>query len=132
MGLDQYAYINPTRKEHQFDDGEVYYKTRADTEFYWRKHSRLQTFMEQLWVEQGGEVDDFNLGDLELTRKDIERLQEAVNTGYRDFICSGGFFYGHQFQEEAVLHNRPEDERFVQAALAALDRGDRVVYRPWW
>ncbi len=123
MGLDQYAYINATREE-----GEL----TADTEFYWRKHSRLQTLMEQLWLEEGRDIEELNCADFELTRDHIERLQEAVNTGYKEYPCIGGFFYGHQFQEEAVAANRPEDERFVQSALAALDRGERVIYHPWW
>ena len=69
MGLDQYAY----RVKANGEPFEI---------AYWRKHNRLQGWMENLWVEKGkpniqkhpdtGElIDEFNCVDMELTWEDI-------------------------------------------------------------
>jgi len=59
-------------------------------------------------------------------------LQEAIGKGYSDHFCEGGFFWGHQFQEEAVQEYKDEDTRFVTAALEAVREGKPVVYSCWY
>ena len=44
MGLDQYAYIKAETTQNE--NG-----TAHEPEFTWRKHARLQEFMEKLWHE---------------------------------------------------------------------------------
>ena len=101
MGLDQYAWVGRKPSDE------------APEDFYWRKHSRLQQFMEDLWREKGRE-EELNCNNLELTEADLLALQEAIGKGYSDHFCEGGFFWGHQFQEEAVREGKP------------------VVYSCWW
>lgn len=131
MGLDQYAYVNATEEERKDDEGEIYRVISGGKEFYWRKHSRLQTFMEDLWAERGN-TEIFNCVNLELTKDDLVRLQEAVDNQFSEHFCSGGFFYGHQFQEEQVNAYEEDDRTFVTEALAAVDRGEKVIYTCWW
>ena len=52
MGLDQYGMIGCTTEKRVDDAGKEYTVKIADNDFYWRKHARLQDFMEQLWVEK--------------------------------------------------------------------------------
>jgi len=52
--------------------------------------------------------------------------------GYAENICEGGFFYGHQFQEEAVQEYEETDHQFVTAAREALAEGKQVAYMCWW
>ena len=46
MGLDQYAYARPVGVES--DDGK-----NNEELTYWRKHNRLQGWMEELWEDRG-------------------------------------------------------------------------------
>ena len=65
MGLDQNAY-----KVSQ--DGE-----RVELA-YWRKHNRLQGWMENKYIDNGG-TKEFNCVALELTLEDIEELDVVIN-----------------------------------------------------
>ena len=56
MGLDQYAYTREKIKEQ-------------DPDFYWRKHSKLQAFMENIWYNELGNEDDINCKELVLTKE---------------------------------------------------------------
>lgn len=131
MGLDQYAYVNAQETENTDDEGNTYMSISGGKEFYWRKHSRLQTFMEKLWAEAGNDH-EFNCENLVLSRHDLERLKHAIVNGYNDHFCQGGFFYGHQFQEEACQEYKEDDLTFVHEAIAAVDRGEKVIYTCWW
>ena len=44
---------------------------------YWRKHNRLQGWMEERYTEKGGK-EQFNCVDLELTEEDIDDLETAI------------------------------------------------------
>ena len=75
MGLDQYAYARPPRKRNNEDDIQI---------MEWRKHNRLQGWMQSLWENKGcpnveaeadgDEMGDFNCVELQLTRSDIDEL----------------------------------------------------------
>lgn len=88
MGLDQWAYCRPPRKRNSDEDEHLE---------EWRKHNRLQGYMEQLWESKGCPVpansydededeedeDDWSSGgfngiELQLTENDIEWLEEAI------------------------------------------------------
>jgi len=57
MGLDQYAYVKTAESG---EEGE-------SPKFTWRKHSKLQTFMEALYTERTGlSASDLNCGELKL------------------------------------------------------------------
>lgn len=117
MGLDQFAFKNERNDEK---------------EFYWRKHSKLQTWMEQLFAGRTGEGPDvFNCTDFELTLSDIERLEAAIRDDELP-VCEGGFFYGHQWQDEAAAEYREQDLEFCAWARQAIKDGDKVYYHCWW
>jgi len=122
VGLDQYAWTKKTeatRDEHEWSTS-------------WRKHSRLQEFMQSIWVSRGNTPHNFNCVDMELTKKDITLLSCAVRTGYKDYVCKEGFFWGHQFQEEAAKESYYYDLEFVDAAFDAIDKGLEVYYSCWY
>ena len=74
----------------------------------------------------------FNLVELPLNEEQLLELQEAINNKYYDHFCDGGFFYGHQFQEESVEEYREQDNKFVDQALAHIKAGGDVIYLCSW
>ena len=134
MGLDQYGMIGvKTEKRTDTDTGKEYTVKMADQEFYWRKHARLQKFMEQLWVEKTGRPDvELNCEDMVLTETDIDHLEKAVLTGYAENISEGGFFYGHQFQEEQVKAYKKQDLEFIKFCKNALEKKEVIEYSCSW
>jgi hypothetical protein len=120
MGLDQYAHVRINKwNPHEYS-------------FEWRKHSRLQQFMMELWHSKGFN-EEFNLQELHLDIDDITKLEEQVHKGYEDYPCPGGFFWGHQWQEEAVEDEKGNDLDFIERAKQALQvEGSTVVYSCWY
>ena len=117
MGLDQYAF---TADRNQ------------NPEFYWRKHAKLQEFMEQLWINRTGQgADALNCNKLELQAEDITTLQAMIERNELP-DSPGGFFYGHQFQEESASEYRDRDLEFCQWARAILRTRQKVFYSCWW
>ncbi|WP_298362804.1 phosphoglycerate kinase [uncultured Litoreibacter sp.] len=122
MGLDQYAYI---KNAESGDEGE-------SPKFIWRKHSQLQTFMEALYTERTGlDATDLNCGELMLQASDIDRLEKAVEDSALPH-CEGGFFYGHQFQDEQASEYRDYDLDFCAWARTQIQAGSSVIYSCWW
>ena len=76
MGLDQYAVAIDENGERQ-------------DMTYWRKHNRLQGWMEDLWRRQGNEG-DLNSVDVELSEDDLDDLAKAIKD--KDLPETGGFF----------------------------------------
>ena len=90
MGLDQYAYAQEGEEKEELA--------------YWRKHNRLQGWMEELWQDKGrpydGELDenpmgDFNCVPVELTLSDLEQLEAHIV--HKQLPETGGFFFGNEF-----------------------------------
>lgn len=122
MGLDQYAYIKTA------DSGEE----GESAKFTWRKHSQLQTFMEGLYTERTGlDATDLNCGELVLQASDIDSLERAVKDSALPH-CEGGFFYGHQFQDEQASEYRDYDLEFCAWARTQMQAGSTVIYSCWW
>ena len=123
MGLDQFAY---TRADHE---------TPADIrhyEFVWRKHAKLQEFMEQLFVRRTElAADALNIGELEMLEQDFIDLEAAVKSNALP-DSPGGFFYGHQYQDESVVEYRDYDLEFCVWARKSIRAGNRVYYSCWW
>ena len=115
MGLDQYAFVRGDEEE-------------GEGRFVWRKHAKLQTFMENLFTARTGQsITELNCGALELTAEDIDVLEAAVRDGNLPH-CDGGFFYGHQFQGAAAAANREQDLTFCAWARERSAPGDTVIY----
>ena len=122
MGFDQYAYVKTAESG---DEGE-------SPMFTWRMHSKLQTFMEALYTERTGlSASDLNCGELKLEPADIDTLEQAVK-GSALPHCEGGFFYGHQFQDEVAAESRDYDLEFCAWARAEIEQGSTVIYSCWW
>lgn len=117
MGLDQYA--------HSADNDQ-------NPEFIWRKHAKLQTFMEDLYYERAGtDAISFNCVDLALSAEDIMALERLVSTDNLP-ASEGGFFFGHQWQDEAATEYREQDLKFCKWAAAVLETRQQVIYSCWW
>jgi hypothetical protein len=139
MGLDQYAgtmrekvyeYTTP-----QGDKKEEKYQMAGP--FEWRKHARLQEFMNTLYMEKNKLKSEYvwnpiSWNQIELLEDDIDKLEEAINNGYSRYFCDGGFFWGHEFQEEAAKDYKEKDLEFVQFAREALADGETVIYECSW
>lgn len=122
MGLDQYAY---TRLPEQTP-------SEVQPDFTWRKHAKLQAFMEQLYEARTGQsADTLNCGELELQPEDIATLQAMVEQSALP-ESPGGFFYGHQFQDESAAEYRELDLKFCEWARTMLQTRERVFYSCWW
>ena len=123
MGLDQYA-------------------QGLDREFYWRKHARLQAFMSKEHNKQypkfKSESDLGHLGfnggdgDVVITDKLLDRLEEAIKNDYRKYFASDGFFWGQQDQEWSTKEYKEQDMQFLKAARKALKKGRTIVYNCSW
>ena len=86
----------------------------------------------ELWHSKGFN-EEFNCKELELDIDDINKLEEQVHNGYKDYHCVGGFFWGHEFQEEAVEEEKTKDLDFINRAKQALQtEGSTVVYSCWY
>ncbi len=140
MGLDQYAgFANVADLETK--DNKVVPVINNDDEdnpyvtvYDWRKHARLQEFMEKLWERkntQAGHCPEFNCRKMDLQREDILELQKLVENDDLPF-CGGGFFWGHQFQEESMSEYKEQDLKFCEDALKWLAEGKEVWYECWW
>jgi len=151
MGLDQWAYCRPPRKRNSDEDEHLE---------EWRKHNRLQGYMEQLWESKGCPVpatsydededeedeDDWSSGgfngiELQLTENDIEWLEEAIKN--QELPETSGFFFGSDsytwneegYAEDEIQENyyyKQMDLQFVENAKEALKKKYRVYYNCSW
>lgn len=118
MGLDQFAYaMNSNGAKRELA--------------YWRKHPNLQGWMERLWESKGRpnaheDSDDFNCVAVELTKEDLDSLEQSLETN--SLPETTGFFFG----DNSDNVYRQQDVEFIHAARNALDEGDKVVYDSWW
>lgn len=135
MGLDQYAYVATKAGERdeyydgegEFIDGEwvVPGKQKPREIAYWRKHPNLQGWMRKLW-EAKGNSGEFNGDELELTREDIDALEQDVLNN--QLPLTSGFFFGNPSDE----YYKKEDLEFVKNARAELFCGLKVFYNSSW
>ena len=149
MGLDQYAGTMRTKKyEYKTPEGDKKVdEYQMAGPFEWRKHARLQEFMNQLYmkknkIENKWESDDLQSGEvvwnpiswstIELSEEDIDELEKAVNNHYSGYFCDGGFFWGHEIQESQAEYYKEKDLEFVEFAREALEDGETVVYECSW
>ena len=122
MGLDMMAGWS----EQDTPDAKVVHiataKPEIKCEFEWRKHARLQQFMMELYHTRKGEevpigvMGSFNAENLELFEEDLKILRELIINDELPF-CPDGFFWGHQFQEEAMREYKEQDLLFCERAL---------------
>lgn len=121
MGLDMYACtINgepPRPVDFKADDAvEIH---------YWRKHPNLHGWMERRYRDKGGQDASFNCVNLQLTRTDLDVLEEAIRS--RSLPPTSGFFFGESDGSEI-----DDDLQFVAKAREAIAAGLTVFYSSWW
>ena len=136
MGLDMYAYVAARAgQQDEYYEGSEFDKesgeyvnskvTKPIEIAYWRKHPNLHGWFEQLYREKGGE-DQFNGVEIELTREDIDSLEQAVLDG--DLPATSGFFFGDASDD----YYREQDLEFIREARAQLFLGLKVFYNSSW
>ena len=136
MGLDQYAYARDPRIKRDEEDeddwgGDVHIMD-------WRKHNRLQGYMEQIWLEQGGEYgeswgDGFNGKEVKLGNDEINALEEVIKN--RDLPETSGFFFGNDSYEDYENEDwgyLKSDLEFISEARRLLSEGFEVYYNSSW
>jgi len=129
MGLDQNAY-----KQKSTYDKSTRTETITKTELhYWRKHNRLQGWMENLYRSRGGQ-DEFNCVDVRIDENDLERLEAAIL--HKELPQTGGFFFGNDSYDrdgvDGEYYYKESDLEFVQKARKAMSEGWTIVYNCWW
>ena len=117
MGLDQFVHARYATLPGQEVDGV------GDEIAYWRKHNRLQGWMEDLYYAKGGVAESFNCVEVELTLEDLDALGEVIN--HRDFFGGDSYESYDEWRAEG-------DEKFLVAAREALSAGKRIFYSSWW
>ena len=118
MGLDQYAFTGTEEK-------------REDV-FYWRKHNRLQGWMEELYRRKGG-MEEFNCVDVELTLEDIDQLEATILN--KTLPETQGFFFGndsYKDYEDDEYGYKKDDITFIEKAKKILNNGNKLYYSSWW
>ena len=89
--------------------------------------------MQNKYFEKNPKAQDFNgYDELIIDKKIIEELRQEIKSGYHQSFCEGGFFWGHQFQEESVKEYQKQDLEFCDWVLTELDKGNQVVYSCSW
>ena len=136
MGLDQMAFTRTNEKKGDVEHDDIEIAS-------WRKHNRLQGYMEKLWEEKGkpnsGKPEQgFNCIPLELNETDIEQLEAHVVQ--KSLPETGGFFFGEDSYEDedgnptfkGSYYHQENDVQFIAAARKALQDGKKVFYDCWW
>jgi hypothetical protein len=129
MGLDQSLHYIDKEFEGEYKDTDE--DIPSEEIAYWRKHNRLQGWMENLWCERGNQIGEFNCERLFLTKEDIERLSEDIVN--RNLPYTQGFFFGsdsyeYLFQDDMLK----KDLGACADALDELSKGNRVYYTCWY
>ena len=123
MGLDQFIYFLNENEQAQDKENE---------DFYYRKHNRLHGWMESLYRSKGGDKEEFNCVNVELTVEDIKRLEKDIESS--ELPATTGFFFGrdsyNDYKSEYGYYEK--DKQFIEAALEALKEGRKVIYSSWW
>lgn len=136
MGLDMMTYVvrEKPKKSVDFLDDDTTPEQRGDLLFTWRKHPNLHGWMEELYIEKGGQLETggmggFNSGQqVELTMADLDRLEREIRDA--SFYEPGkvtGFFFG-----ESDITDRDGDREFIRLARAAITSGKYLYYSSWW
>ena len=110
---------------------------------YWRKHNRLQGWMDALWHAKGNVTDEktkvqwgtsFNGQPLILTLDDLKALEDAIKG--QTLPATQGFFFGSDsYCDEDAEGNYSyyqDDVKFIAAARDYIAKGYAVYYCCSW
>jgi len=155
MGLDQYAHLRNRKIDWKkyYSDDEKESQTEQRDVFIWRKHARLQTFMNKMFQLQNKEMllkkakenlsKEFNPFDMEhlgmngddkvyITDDVVKELSKEIKSSYYNSFTPDGFFWGQQFQEESVKEYKSQDLKFLKFCEQAIKDKKTVVYTCSW
>ena len=142
MGLDMYAYsvdaeMHPLSPEEENELDE--------SSFYWRKHTKLHQFMNDYYHEEAEKgnivvsdehkeqmwAGEFNCIPLYLP---IDKLFELKYLIEDDNLpeSDGGFFWGHDFQDQSAQEYKEQDIKFCNWAIDETDKGNFIYYSCWF
>lgn len=135
MGLDQYAYII-CKESVDFTDtnliilNDKFLKEELKAQIcYWRKHSSLQKWMENLYIDRGG-TGEFNLVPIALFEKDLDLLENDIINNKLPLIKDIDF--SDPEEQEYFNTLKLKDLEFVKKAREHLKKGKIVYYDSWW
>ena len=148
MGLDASAIIverqicNKADENYSGLEGWVTTNDLDNDKFYWRKHARLQVFMATWHKKQNPNADyseysdlahlGFNGSGVFMTKEVLDSLEKAIDNGYWEYFAHDGFFWGQQFQEEAVKEYKEQDIEFLAWAREQIKNKKNVIYTCSW
>ena len=124
MGLDMYAYSAPATSIVQDTDFDIDALPERTRIHYWRKHPNLHGWMQDRYVDKGGE-EVFNCVPVRLSSDDLDELETAIKAG--ELPDTTGFFFGSSDGSETN-----DDLAFIAKARAAIAEGNAVFYSSWW
>ena len=144
MGLDQYAFSKRPKAQTSFKFISDEYEDEAEHFAEWRKHNRLQGWMEHLWQFKGcpglseensgmGLGSDFNCIDLELDLNDLEGLERVITN--KALPETQGFFFGDDSYAEYENKGRgykQVDMEFIKEAKKRIKSDHKIYYGSWW
>ena len=71
-------------------------------------------------------------GGVTITEDVIKELEEEMKSGYWNCFASDGFFWGQQFQEEAVKEYKAQDQEFLKWCKEQVKAGRKIGYDCSW
>ena len=123
MGLDMYAFSTKAKPQTEVD-----FETKnfqPEEVHYWRKHTNLHGWMQNLYDMKGGTSPDFNGDCVVLDSEDLDNLEQDIKDG--NLPDTSGFFFGNSMGDEDE-----NDLLFVAKARDAIKEGKTVYYTSWW
>lgn len=131
--LDMYVFAKKTDLTDDVQvDFDVDYHWQDDELCYWRKHPILHGWMQSLYYQKGGEMEEYTGGKLRLTAEDLDSLEKAIEENTLPFIQ--GVSIG-QFSEKGVEDyeiRKAHDLECVERMRDALCQGLTVWYTSSW
>ena len=136
MGLDMYAFRHKGERIDKETNRQELEGTEREPILFadWRKHNRLQGFMQEIYDKKSGyqDMQGFNCVPLYLSREDLDKLEEAIRS--RTLPETSGFFFGQDSYtwEGEQDDMKATDLKFVADAKKYLNEGYEVFYECWW
>ncbi len=122
MGLDMFFFRQPVSAPAPGSEG---FNDESLVEIqYFRKHSDLHGFLEEIWVRAHPE-EEFNCVFMPITEEVLKDIQYLVDAP--DKQKYEGFFWGESMEEQWE-----KTKELLPKIARAIGAGDRVFYYSWW
>lgn len=131
MGLDMYIYkteISNIEVDDNLMITNVIDNNNNEEFFYWRKHPALHNWMENLYVDRGGDK-TFNGEPVLLDKDTLKKLKKDLVKRNLKYDTVGFFFGNSQNPDsQAFIPQLKRDLSFVTAALRAIKENENTVF----